>query len=80
MPSLRNRGLHSTLTRPPAVGHADVEGGRAEMPIVRDAAILTAGAHDQAHDRAADRSLRLGASGRGEAMPSKRNGPSEGVR
>src|SRR5258706_13856455 len=39
------------------------------MPSVPDAAILPAGAHDQAQDRAADRALRLGASGRGEVIP-----------
>jgi hypothetical protein len=32
------------------------------MPIVPNAAILSAGAHDQAHEGAGDRALRLGAS------------------
>jgi len=51
---------------PPAAGHADLEDrGRAEMPIMPDAAIFAAGAHDQVDRRAADGALRLGASRRG---------------
>jgi hypothetical protein len=47
------------------VEHPDLEiGTGSEMPIMPDAALLTAGAHDQAHARAGDRALRLGASGR----------------
>ena len=37
-------------------------GGGAEMPIVPNAPILAAGAHDQAHEGAGGRALRLGAS------------------
>ena len=39
--------------------------GRAEMPVLPDAAVFTAGAHDQADGREADRALCLGASRRG---------------
>jgi hypothetical protein len=35
------------------------------MPVVPDPAVLTAGAHDQADRGETDRTLRLGASGRG---------------
>jgi hypothetical protein len=47
MPSLRDGGQHSASTRPPAAGHTDLETrSGAEMPIVPNAAILTAGAYD----------------------------------
>src|SRR5258708_19445457 len=36
------------------------------MPVVQERAILAARAHDQAHPRARDHALRLGASGRRE--------------
>src|SRR5467141_3869792 len=65
MPPLRNRGQHSARTCPPAARYADLETrGGAEMPIMPNAAILAAGAHDPAHRRTADRALCLGAPGR----------------
>jgi len=44
-------------------------GSGPEMPVMPNAAILAAGAHDQACERAAHRTLRLDASGRGKAKP-----------
>src|SRR5882672_3008310 len=65
MPSLRDRGQHSASTSATAARYADLEaGGRAEMPVLPNAALLAAGAHDPADGRTADRTLRLGASGR----------------
>jgi hypothetical protein len=62
--SLPGRGQYSAGACPQAAGHADMEArGGAQMPIVPDAAVFTAGAHDQADGRAADSAVRLGASG-----------------
>jgi len=47
MPPLRNRGQHSAPTRAPAARYADLETrGGAEMPVVPNAALRAAGAHD----------------------------------
>jgi len=63
-----------------ARAYADLEAwGGAEMPIVQDAAILTAGAHDQAYERAGDRTLRLGSPRQRQVRAAQRNGPSAGA-
>src|SRR6267378_6327459 len=49
----------------PAARYADLETrGGAEMPVMPNAALRAAGAHDPAHRRTADRALCLGAPGR----------------
>ena len=59
-----NRGQHSPGLRSPAARHGDLETrSLAEMPVVPEGALRAAGASDQAHRRAADGALRLGASG-----------------
>jgi hypothetical protein len=51
MQALRDQGQHSARAHPPAAQHADLETGRGtKMPVMRDAAILATGAHDQAHE------------------------------
>jgi hypothetical protein len=52
------------VIRPPDPGLET--GSPAQMPVLPDAALLAAGAHDQAHETPGDRSVYLGASGRGE--------------
>jgi hypothetical protein len=45
--------------------NADMEAGSGpEMPVVPDVTILAAGTYDQAHERARDRALDVGSSGR----------------
>jgi hypothetical protein len=61
--ALRDPRKHSARRSPPASPHSDLEaGGRTQMPIMPNAAILTTRAHVQADKGTRNRALRLVAS------------------
>lgn len=64
--SVRDEGQHSLGRDRAAPQHADLEAGSlAQVPIMPQGEVCSAGPHDQANGRAGNYALRLGVSGRG---------------